>query len=82
MVTGLGVGVGVGVATGVGVAIGMGVVAGVGVGVDVDVRAGATSPVAEKPWVSFMGRPLLVPNMPESAQRHLGIYDNRQPGII
>ena len=39
-------------------------------------------PIAEKPWVSFMGRPLLVPNMPEGAQRHLGIYDTRQPGVI
>ena len=39
-------------------------------------------PIAEKPWVSFMGRALLVPNMPETAQRHLGIYDTRQPGII
>jgi hypothetical protein len=39
-------------------------------------------PVAEKPWVSFMGRPLLVPNMPEGAQKHLGIYDTRQPGVI
>jgi hypothetical protein len=39
-------------------------------------------PVAEKPWVTFMGRPLLVPNMPESAQRHLGIYDARRPGVI
>ena len=39
-------------------------------------------PIAEKPWVTFMGRPLLVPNMPEGAQRHLGIYDTRQPGVI
>ena len=39
-------------------------------------------PIAEKPWVSFMGRPLLVPSMPEGAQRHLGIYDTRQPGVI
>ena len=39
-------------------------------------------PIAEKPWVTFMGRPLLVPNMPEAAQKHLGIYDTRQPGVI
>jgi hypothetical protein len=29
-----------------------------------------------------MGRPLLVPNMPEAAQRCLGIFDTRQPGVI
>ena len=39
-------------------------------------------PPAEKPWVTFMGRPLLVPNMPEAAQRCLGIFDTRQPGVI
>jgi hypothetical protein len=40
-------------------------------------------PVAEKPWVTFMGRTLRVPNMPESAQKHLGIFDTtRQPGAI
>lgn len=33
-------------------------------------------PVAEKPWVSFMGRQLRVPAMPEGAQKSLGIYDN------
>jgi hypothetical protein len=32
-------------------------------------------PVAEKPWITFMGRLLRVPNMPEAAQRRLGIYD-------
>jgi hypothetical protein len=39
-------------------------------------------PLAEKPWVTFMGRPLLVPNMPENAQKCLGIYDKRMPGVI
>jgi hypothetical protein len=39
-------------------------------------------PVAEKPWATFMGRPLRVPNMPEGAQKHLGIHDNRMPGVI
>jgi hypothetical protein len=29
-----------------------------------------------------MGRPVLVPNMPEDAQKHLGIYDKRIPGVI
>ena len=39
-------------------------------------------PLAEKPWVTFMGRVLRVPNMPEIAQKQLGICDNRQPGAI
>jgi hypothetical protein len=39
-------------------------------------------PVAEKPWVTFMGRLLRVRNMPEDAQKQLGIYDGRQPGVI
>ena len=39
-------------------------------------------PPAEKPWVTFMGRPLFVPGMPESAQKCLGIDDKRQPGAI
>jgi len=30
-------------------------------------------PLAEKPWVTFMGRRLSVPNMPEGAQKCLGI---------
>ena len=30
-------------------------------------------PQAEKPWTSFMGRPLLVPGMEEAVQRRLGI---------
>lgn len=32
-------------------------------------------PVAEKPWTTFMGRPLRVPAMPEAAQVNLGIFD-------
>lgn len=39
-------------------------------------------PVAEKPWVTFMGRALRVPNMPEDAQKSLGIYDKVGPGAI
>jgi hypothetical protein len=39
-------------------------------------------PVAEKPWVTFMGRQVFVPNMPEGAQRQLGIFDTRSPGVI
>ena len=39
-------------------------------------------PVAEKPWVTFMGRPLRVPEMPENAQKCLGIFDKIGPGAI
>ena len=39
-------------------------------------------PVAEKPWTTFMGRPISVPNMPEDAQKCLGIFDRRRPGAI
>lgn len=39
-------------------------------------------PLAEKPWVTFMGRPISVPNMPENAQRCLGIEDRQRPGAI
>jgi len=30
-------------------------------------------PIAEKPWVTFMGRTICVPDMPVEAQMHLGI---------
>jgi hypothetical protein len=39
-------------------------------------------PVAEKPWTTFMGRPIFVPNMPEGAQKNLGIFDKHSPGTI
>jgi hypothetical protein len=40
-------------------------------------------PVAEKPWVTFMGRQLRVPNMPEDAQRLLGVFDVKNgPGAM
>ena len=39
-------------------------------------------PLAEKPWVTFMGRYVRVPNMPEDAQKCLGIFDKRSPGVI
>ncbi len=39
-------------------------------------------PVAEKPWTTFMGRMILVPNMPIEAQKHLGIFDRRVAGTI
>jgi len=39
-------------------------------------------PVAEKPWTTFMGRIICVPDMPADAQRQLGILDKRNPGAI
>jgi hypothetical protein len=39
-------------------------------------------PLAEKPWTSFMGRSINVPDMPEGSQRHLGLFDKRTPGYI
>ena len=39
-------------------------------------------PLAEKPWTTFMGRHVRVPNMPEEAQKCLGIYDKGRPGVI
>ena len=39
-------------------------------------------PVAEKPWTTFMGRPISVPNMPEAPQKQLGIFDKCRPGAI
>jgi hypothetical protein len=39
-------------------------------------------PAAEKPWVTFMGRPVSVPDMPEGAQKNLGIFEKNGPGII
>ena len=39
-------------------------------------------PVAEKPWTTFMGRSVRVPNMPEDAQKCLGIHDRQGPGAI
>lgn len=39
-------------------------------------------PIAEKPWITFMGRPLRVADMPEDAQKCLGIFDRTGPGNI
>jgi hypothetical protein len=39
-------------------------------------------PVAEKPWTTFMGRVISVPDMPVEAQKQLGIFDKRRPGAI
>jgi hypothetical protein len=39
-------------------------------------------PLAEKPWTTYMGRPLLVLDMPVEAQRCLGVFDKNGPGVI
>ncbi len=39
-------------------------------------------PLAEKPWASFMGRSINVPDMPERSQKHLGLFDGQGPGHI
>jgi hypothetical protein len=39
-------------------------------------------PIAEKPWTTFMGRAISVPDMPLEAQKYLGILDKRLPGVI
>jgi hypothetical protein len=39
-------------------------------------------PVAEKPWTTFMGRTICVPDMPLDAQKQLGVFDKRSPGAI
>jgi hypothetical protein len=42
----------------------------------------ALEPVAEKPWTTFMGRLIHVSDMPEDAQKRLGIFDRRSAGTI
>ena len=42
----------------------------------------SVQPVAEKPWATFMGRVISVPDMPEASQKHLGLFDKRLPGQI
>ena len=39
-------------------------------------------PPAEKPWITFMGRAIFVPNMPDDAQKNLGMTDKNRPGTI
>jgi len=39
-------------------------------------------PLAEKPWTTYMGRSISVPDMPEGSQKELGLFDKRQPGQI
>ena len=38
--------------------------------------------MAEKPWATFMGRAIHVPDMPVEAQKQLGIFDKRNPAAI
>ncbi|HEY2138089.1 MAG TPA: hypothetical protein VGH49_19550, partial [Xanthobacteraceae bacterium] len=42
----------------------------------------ALQPSAEKPWTTFMGRLISVSDMPEAAQKQLGIFDKNSPGMI
>jgi hypothetical protein len=42
----------------------------------------ALQPVAEKPWTTFMGRIINVPDMPEAAQKQLGVFNKNSPGMI
>ena len=37
-------------------------------------------PIAEKPWVTYMGRQIFVPNMPHDAQKCLGIHQQLPGG--
>lgn len=39
-------------------------------------------PLAEKPWTTFMGRPIVVSDMPLEAQKCLGVFDKHGPGAI
>jgi hypothetical protein len=39
-------------------------------------------PVAEKPWTTFMGRTISVPDMPVEAQKYLGIFDKSEVGTV
>ena len=39
-------------------------------------------PIAEKPWATFMGRRLRVPDMPEDAQILLGIDAKQHRDVI
>ena len=39
-------------------------------------------PLAEKPWTTFMGRAIRVPDMPPDAQKHLGVFDKQTLAAI
>ena len=42
----------------------------------------SVQPLAEKPWTTYMGRPIEVPDMPEGSQKNIGIFDKSGPGQI
>ena len=42
----------------------------------------ALQPIAEKPWATFMGRPINVPDMPEDAQKQIGVFNRKSAGMI
>ena len=42
----------------------------------------SVQPLAEKPWTTYMGRMLHVPDMPTESQKCLGLFDKRTPGCI
>ena len=42
----------------------------------------SVQPLAEKPWTSYMGRLVHVPDMPETSQKLIGLFDKRGPGQI
>jgi hypothetical protein len=39
-------------------------------------------PLAEKPWTTFMGRSISVPDMPTEVQKNLGVFDKRSLGAV
>jgi hypothetical protein len=42
----------------------------------------ALQPVAERPWTTFMGRLITVSDMPQEAQKQLGLFNKNSPGMI
>jgi hypothetical protein len=42
----------------------------------------ALQPVSEKPWATFMGRTINVPDMPEDAQKQIGVFNRKGAGMI
>jgi hypothetical protein len=42
----------------------------------------ALQPLAEKPWTTFMGRVINVLDMPQDAQKKLGLFNMNSPGMI
>jgi len=42
----------------------------------------AMQPLAEKPWLSYMGRMISVPDMPEASQKQLGLSHIVRPEQI